>query len=739
MKLKHYYLILSSVFLAVLIILAITVSRTFSILDKLAASEENRFRSYQLAMELFQTSEDLTRMARGYVVTGYSRYEKLYNEILDIRNGRVPRPNKYTPTYWHLSGAGKGASLEHVEAVPLNFLLRQAGLSGEEYNLLITAQQKADRLIYLESIAFAALNGIYNDKEGRLSVRRAPDRQYAIRIVLGDDYRKLKAEMMEPIQQFIDTLEIRKSKEMNIFQDELRSNIKYSLILIFLVLLAFAGGVLQSVFRILKPIYELQKNVEEIARGNYSIRSDVKTKDEIGSLNSNFNKMAEALESDIQRRKQAMELLRKSEEQVRLMLDSAGEAIFGIDLNGNCTFANPCCATVLGYSHPDEITGLYMHKILNHSYFDGTPIPVEECRIYRALLTGEVIHADDEVFWKADGTSFIAEYRSYPQIVEGRITGLVVSFHDVTERWKFEKILIKDSERLSNILEGSNAGTWQLNVKNGSITINEKLANMLGYRLSELVPATREQKAKLTHPDDVKRCEELAEKHFRKDTESYECEVRMKHKNGNWIWMLEKGQVTKRGEDGEPVIFSGTSIDITSRKLEEEKILHMATHDELTGLPGLKLARDRLNMSISQARRDNSLIAVMFIDLDGFKQVNDTYGHDAGDEVLRVASQRFLSVLRETDTVSRIGGDEFLVILTELHSRENASMIAEKLLHAASEPVYFYDSEASVGASIGISLFPDDGNDMETLIKMADAAMYKVKSEGKNGYIFVTG
>ncbi|HOP31666.1 MAG TPA: HAMP domain-containing protein, partial [Spirochaetota bacterium] len=299
MKLKHYYLILSSVFLAVLIILAITVSRTFSILDKLAASEENRFRSYQLAMELFQTSEDLTRMARGYVVTGYSRYEKLYNEILDIRNGRVPRPNKYTPTYWHLSGAGKGASLEHVEAVPLNFLLRQAGLSGEEYNLLITAQQKADRLIYLESIAFAALNGIYNDKEGRLSVRRAPDRQYAIRIVLGDDYRKLKAEMMEPIQQFIDTLEIRKSKEMNIFQDELRSNIKYSLILIFLVLLAFAGGVLQSVFRILKPIYELQKNVEEIARGNYSIRSDVKTKDEIGSLNSNFNKMAEALESDI--------------------------------------------------------------------------------------------------------------------------------------------------------------------------------------------------------------------------------------------------------------------------------------------------------------------------------------------------------------------------------------------------------------------------------------------------------
>jgi len=738
-KIRHYYIVLSSAFLAILVVLAMTVSRTFTILDKLAASEENRFRSYQLAMELFQTSEDLTRMARGYVVTGNRSYEQLYNEILDIRNGRIPRPAKYTPTYWHLSGLGKGSAIKMGEAVPLHFLLRQAGLSDEEYNLLITAQQKAERLVYLETIAFAALNGLYNDREGRLRVRRAPDRGYAINIILGNDYREVKAEMMGPIQQFIDALEVRKSSEMNKVQDELRSYIRYSLMLILLALFAFGAGVLQSVFRILKPIEKLQRNVDEIARGNYTIRCDVNTKDEIGSLNYNFNRMAEALESDILRRKQAMELLRKSEEQVRLMLNSAGEAIFGIDLNGNCTFANPCCADVLGYKSPEDITGRNMHRLLNHSYFDGTPIPVEECRIYRALLTGDIIHADDEVFWKADGTSFIAEYRSYPQTVDGRITGLVVSFHDVTERWRFEKILIKDSERLSNILEGSNAGTWQLNVKNGTITINEKFANMLGYRLSELVPATKEQKLKLIHPDDVKRWEDLVEKHFRKETEAYECEVRMKHKNGTWIWMLEKGQVTKIGENGKPLIFSGTSIDITSRKQEEEKVLHMATHDELTGLPSLKLAHDRLSMSISQARRDNSLLAVMFIDLDGFKKVNDTFGHDAGDEVLRVTARRFLSVLRETDTVARIGGDEFLVILTELHSRENASLVAEKLLRVVSESVFFTESETSVGASIGIALFPGDGNDMETLIKMADAAMYKVKSEGKNGYIFVTG
>jgi len=738
-KIRHYYIILSSVFLTILIILGITVSRTFTILDKLAASEENRFRSYQLAMELFQSSEDLTRIARGYTVTANKDYERTYYEILDIRNGRGPRPAKYTPTYWHLSGIGKGPAVAKGEAVPLQFLLRKEGISDEEFGLLINAQEKADRLILIESRAFAAMKGLYEDKTGMLTVHKAPDRYYALKLLQSNEYREIKAEMMLPIQQFIDALESRKMMEMQRIQGELRTYIVYSLILIFSALIAFVAGVFHSLSCILKPIIQLQMNVEEIARGNYTMRCDVKRKDEIGSLNLNFNKMADALEADILRRKQAMELLRKSEEQVRLMLNSAGEAIFGIDLNGDCTFANPCCATVLGYGSPDEIIGRNMHRFLNHSYIDGSPIPVEECRIYRALLTGEIIHADDEIFRKVDGTGFIAEYRSYPQSVDGRITGLVVTFHDVTERWRFEKILIKDSERLSNILEGSNAGTWQLNVKTGSVTINEKLANILGYRLSELLPSTKEQKLKFTHPDDIKICDECVDKHFRKETDSYECEVRMKHKNGSWVWLLEKGQVTKRDEKGEPLVFSGTSIDITSRKQEEERILHMATHDELTGLPALKLARDRLVMSISQARRDNTITAFMFVDLDGFKHVNDKYGHDAGDEILRVTAKRFLSVLRETDTVARIGGDEFLVILTELHSRDNAALVAEKLLHVVSEPVYFDDFEASVGASIGISLFPDDGNDMETLIKIADAAMYKVKSEGKNGYIFIKG
>lgn len=194
----------------------------------------------------------------------------------------------------------------------------------------------------------------------------------------------------------------------------------------------------------------------------------------------------------------------------------------------------------------------------------------------------------------------------------------------------------------------------------------------------------------------------------------------------------ESGEIP---DDVVTVVKSGT----TRYKGEEEQLRYMESHDELTGMPAIKLARDRLSMAISRARRDNSLTAVMIIDLDGFKEVNDSFGHEAGDEILKVTAKRLISALRGTDTVARIGGDEFLVILTELHSRDNASLVAEKLLNIISQPVYLDDSEASVGASIGIAFFPDDGSDVEELIKMADAAMYKVKSTGKRGYLFVKG
>jgi diguanylate cyclase (GGDEF)-like protein/PAS domain S-box-containing protein len=181
----------------------------------------------------------------------------------------------------------------------------------------------------------------------------------------------------------------------------------------------------------------------------------------------------------------------------------------------------------------------------------------------------------------------------------------------------------------------------------------------------------------------------------------------------------------------------GAILDLTERKHAEERLKHLANHDLLTDLPSLRLAKDRLSVALNMARRYKKAVAMMFIDLDGFKDVNDTLGHDAGDYVLKQVAQRMLSCVRETDTVTRVGGDEFLIIATEINAPESVAQIAEKVIHLISQPIIFNGRQAVVSASIGIALFPDDGKDMDQLIKKADEAMYRVKNAGKNGFCFV--
>lgn len=170
----------------------------------------------------------------------------------------------------------------------------------------------------------------------------------------------------------------------------------------------------------------------------------------------------------------------------------------------------------------------------------------------------------------------------------------------------------------------------------------------------------------------------------------------------------------------------------------EAQIRHMATHDSLTDLPSLRLAEDRLNMAMRIARRTKTKTAVMFVDLDGFKSVNDSLGHDAGDDVLIETAWRLRSTIRETDTVARIGGDEFLIIIPGLQSSRDVEDIARKLIAAVSKPVELKEATARIGASIGIALYPEHANDSDSLIKLADKAMYKVKSSGKNGFGFTS-
>ncbi|MDP2144941.1 MAG: diguanylate cyclase [Gallionella sp.] len=187
---------------------------------------------------------------------------------------------------------------------------------------------------------------------------------------------------------------------------------------------------------------------------------------------------------------------------------------------------------------------------------------------------------------------------------------------------------------------------------------------------------------------------------------------------------------------GELKYFVGIVRDITERKLAEQKIAHLAHYDYLTDLPNRALFLSTLEHSIRLARRNNYKISVLFLDLDGFKQVNDTLGHDAGDLLLREVSKRLRHIIRESDTVARVGGDEFTFVLNNTESNEGVALVADKIVAALSEPFDLKDRQCHIGGSIGISIFPDDAGDLGQLVSQADEAMYLSKQSGKNTHRF---
>jgi diguanylate cyclase (GGDEF)-like protein len=200
----------------------------------------------------------------------------------------------------------------------------------------------------------------------------------------------------------------------------------------------------------------------------------------------------------------------------------------------------------------------------------------------------------------------------------------------------------------------------------------------------------------------------------------------------HWLAWSEKAVLT---DDGiEAIVAVGRNI--TCRKSAEEEILRLAYFDVLTGLPNRALLHDRLNQAIAQAARDKRHVGLLFLDLDNFKNINDTMGHGIGDMLLCNIARRLEQSVRNADTLARLGGDEFVIALTAVNQAEDISMVAKNILTALSAPLNLEGIELYISASIGIAIFPEDGNDVDTLLKHADLAMYKAKDHGRNNFQF---
>jgi diguanylate cyclase (GGDEF)-like protein/PAS domain S-box-containing protein len=294
------------------------------------------------------------------------------------------------------------------------------------------------------------------------------------------------------------------------------------------------------------------------------------------------------------------------------------------------------------------------------------------------------------------------------------------------------KELIVEKERLRNIIDGTHVGTWEWNIATGETKFNEYWAAIAGYTLSELDPISIVTWENLVHPDDLVKSDILLKKHFSGELPYYECEARMRHRDGHWVWVLDRGKVSTRAADGSPLLMFGTHEDITDRKDNEASMIYALKHDALTKIPNRNLFIERLQRALLNAKRNSTKLAVMFIDIDKFKLINDNFGHEIGDLVLIEVAHRIKSGLRESDTAARIGGDEFVVLLPLIAEAEYALFVAEKIRQTVTQNFVVNGKNLDVSTSIGIAIYPEHGLDDESLMKSADTAMYYIKNHGRN-------
>jgi len=205
-----------------------------------------------------------------------------------------------------------------------------------------------------------------------------------------------------------------------------------------------------------------------------------------------------------------------------------------------------------------------------------------------------------------------------------------------------------------------------------------------------------------------------------------------------YVWVLGRGKVVKRDKNGKPLRMIGTMTDIHDKKKNEELIWHQANYDTLTSLPNRKLFQELLSKGIQKSQRDKEQLWLLFLDLDGFKEINDSFGHHQGDELLVLVSDRIQSILRESDTISRLGGDEFVIMLHEVNTINDIDRIASNIINIISEPYKLGEDIAYITTSIGIANYPNDANNATDLLKFADQSMYAAKKEGKNRYTYFT-
>ncbi len=427
--------------------------------------------------------------------------------------------------------------------------------------------------------------------------------------------------------------------------------------------------------------------------------------------------------SDITRRKAVEEALRESEARFRKTFEDAPIAMaLSTIADGRVLDANRTLCQFLGYTL-DELRGLTLRDL---SHPDDVELSTDHLRRMQAgrvdsyKVERRYRRKDGRFVWGQATASVIGDRSDDSRY-------LVVQIEDIDRRKTTEAELQLAKERLALALEASEMSIFDFDLETDSVLLDERWAVMMGLPPSATL-TTGTELARNTHPEDLPRAMQAAVSAMKGTASGYEQESRIKTASGAWKWIRCCGKIVERDASGKALRVIGTNVDVSERKAAEERIREMAFFDSLTGQPNRALFLDRLQQAIAAARRDARPVAVLFLDLDRFKQINDTMGHEVGDQVLREAARRFQGVVRESDTMARLGGDEFGVVAPNA-DRAQAVAMAERIIASLESAVTVPGGSFVVGVSVGISHFPEDGATPDQLLRNADMAMYQNKMQ----------
>ena len=291
----------------------------------------------------------------------------------------------------------------------------------------------------------------------------------------------------------------------------------------------------------------------------------------------------------------------------------------------------------------------------------------------------------------------------------------------------------RGEERLTLALEGSDQSLFDWDIPGNRIYYSARASTLRGGS-DQAMEGTPEAMRAFVHPDDLAGLLENMKDALAGKTPIYEAAFRVRHNDGRWLWVRSRGRVVERDATGRALRMVGIDLDITQQKAAEDQLRRRAEFDALTGLPNRALFNDRLSGAIERARRSGKTMALLFLDIDHLKGVNDSQGHGAGDELLRIAAKRLLAAVRSVDTVARLAGDEFTVILEGLAAPADAEAVAMKLVEAMRPPMRLGGSLVHVSTSVGLALLEPGDSDPASLLRRADEALYEAKRAGRDRY-----